>query len=523
MPKFVITDSYSPPNSPSLGGGLPFGFMEIQMIIAAQKAGFESYRMICQSLREENGKTTANLVSVKLRNIDLLERIIEDQEVLKSLIDTSNIRLKALYDSGKITDPNWSQHNQKISPFTAFYLHRIFTVNKGQPESQDLIQQIKTLAARDSAIDFNPEEGFLERTPMPDVDLEKFLRAEGGVNENVVYIRGLVRADDNRVLPQLTKLREITKAKFPVSPESQVFYDKQIVIDDPRLRKYTVPTICCTADEMGRLVTFYKEQGFKEGLVLKPGNGGSFGGTGIVVLDPNIADDKIEEAIGQAILKMHDDVDKRYKTDFSLQSIVAQKRLHNLSADGELRAGDIRFTIINGELIGAALRYSDDKDVKVLSYEMTKSVLPDNLSFTKENIEILRSKSSEEQKSYYDTLLKMYEAVMDVVAWSKENRHFHNGVDMLLGRDSDGSWQFCLTEVNNVVPDCIPETCWLNKLAGESEDKVKICESIVGIIQNHQHITADIQALPATAVSYQTITRASSVSTSLESGVEGGA
>ena len=289
--------------------------------------------------------------------------------------------------------------------------------------------------------------------------------------------------------------RQNTKAKFPTTPESQKFYDKQIVIDDAVLRQYAMPTICCEASETEFLKDFYRSNCSSEGLVLKPGNGGSFGGTGIAVLEPNLTDEELSEEISKALLKMHGDVDRHYKTDFSLQNIVAQKRLNNLSADGDLRGGDIRFSIINGELVGAALRYSDNSEVKILSYELTKSVLPDNLSFTVENIEMLKERASEEDKAYYATLLKMHEAVTSVVSWSRENKHFHIGVDMLLGRDSEGNWQFCLTEVNNVIPDCIPETQHLNTLAGESEARQNICKSIVDIVENNRHITADAESI----------------------------
>jgi len=89
----------------------------------------------------------------------------------------------------------------------------------------------------------------------------------------------------------------------------------------------------------------------------------------------------------------------------------------------------------------------------------------------------------------------MHEAVTNVVSWSRENKHFHIGVDMLLGRDSEGIWQFCLTEVNNVIPGCIPETQHLNTLAGESEAKQNICKSIVDIVENNRHITADAESI----------------------------
>lgn len=487
--KFITTDAYATDEIP-FGSGLPLEFMELQIAMAAQKEGFENYRVLCQTIKEIENKIVADLVWVKLSNIELLERIIENQEILELIVAASNVRLESLYQNGQISD-KLRQHDLKIFPLNAAYLNFVFTESKNLPESQNLIQLVTELAAQHPPIKFNSEEGFLKREMLRDVDLEEFLQSKENINENVFYIRSLLRADDKIILPLLKKLRKNTKAKFPVSPESQEFHDKQIVIDDPYLRKYTMPTMRCQSNEIESLVDFYKKEGFEEGVVLKPGNGGSFGGTGIAILNSNISDDEIGNVIIQEISEMFSDANKHYQTDFSVQNIIAQKRLNNLSFDGELRAGDVRFSVINGELVGAALRYCDNDDVKILSYEATKSVLPNNLSFARKNIEILRNASSEEKKSYYDTLLKMHEAVMDIVAWSKENRHFHNGVDMLLGRDKSGNWQFCLTEINNVTPDCIPETSWLNSYAGEGEDKIKICESIVRIIKNNQHITAN--------------------------------
>ena len=101
------------------------------------------------------------------------------------------------------------------------------------------------------------------------------------------------------------------------------------------------------------------------------------------------------------------------------------------------------------------------------------------MEFSEENILHLIAESAENPKrqQYFTNLLEVYHTAQNVTAWCKDHGHFHIGFDVLLGRDSHGNWGSCLTELNNIWPDCIPETNWINRKTKAAVTDV--CELVV--------------------------------------------
>lgn len=287
--------------------------------------------------------------------------------------------------------------------------------------------------------------------------------------------------------------------KFPVSPHSFDFNDKLVVQQDPQLQKFSLPCdvlkLKDNPDVARQLSELYKRYGDREGLVLKPYASSS--GNAIILLDAGIKDSDLQRKCEEAIEMFQRQAQAIARGYFiNYDSIIVQQRLHSLTTipgRDDLHCGDIRFTAINGELVGAVLRYSPSNVEQILSFQLVKPLLPDNLIFNRENIARLIIKSQEEKDfealAYYKNLADIHLVAMEVTRWCKENRHFHIGFDVLLGRNSEGQWRFCLTELNNVWPDCIPETRRINRDCLEEESKIDICKTIVESIMSNQYIS----------------------------------
>lgn len=482
MPKFVITCS----SSPEFKIWVPLGldFMWPEFWLAADKH-YEIYSGLIKTLQQnENGQILMDIARIRLVNSRLLQRVIFDEKNLRILLDLSNSILKEYPIEGH------EFHDPKKFPFSIFRLQYIAKTNQ---RVRDVLQEI---ANSDPKIEVEEDFTFCEQEKMRGVSLEEFLEPD-----DVFYIR-YCETFNAKLMKDLKSLHSIlsTKSvKFPVSLHSFDFNDKLVVQQDSELKKFSLPcdilTLKDNPDVVRQLSELYKSYGDREGLVLKPYASSS--GNAVILLDAGIKGDDLQRKCEEAIAMLQHQAQAIHRMYFiNYDSIIVQQRLHSLtmiSGRHDLHCGDIRFTAINGELVGAVLRFSPSNVEEILSFQIVKSLLPNNLIFNRENIERLIMKSQEEKDfealAYYKNLADIHFAAMEVTRWCKENQHFHIGFDILLGRNSQGQWRFCLTELNNVWPDCIPETRRINRDCLEEESKIDICRTIVESIMSNRYIS----------------------------------
>ena len=365
-----------------------------------------------------------------------------------------------------------------------------------------MISYLDALAAQEPPITWNKESTFISRTRIDNVDLKEFLEVEiaqqqGIQNENVFYIRDFKEGEQFVEINDCFRELENSGVKFPTSMLTLDLHEKMVVRDNSELSALTLPMDCFDISDGAGLVEFYKANCMSEGLVIKPYY--SFGGKGILFLEAGISDVDLPQKIAELLTKTQE-IEKDFKesgvsgtVDYS--KFIAQKKLFSLQNNDEnnLYAGDIRFSSINGELVGAALRYKEGGGDQVLSYAACRNLLPENNLFTLENIaaftEQARSENNQDKIDYYENLQRTFAVATHVNQWCKANGHFHVGFDVLIGRDSLGKWINCLTELNFGWPDCIPETRWINSRCGASQDRVRICDTIVKDVQSNNFIS----------------------------------
>jgi hypothetical protein len=325
------------------------------------------------------------------------------------------------------------------------------------------------------------------------VRLEEFC-AEG--RNNVLYLR---YANPKNLAP-FKELERSGAILFPASTASFEFNDKRVVAETDVLRKYSsvtalIPTKDRSFDELvNEVVKFYNNNCSKEGLVIKPEHGGA--GNGIVFVEAgyDLGHDnqaKLKERIAEEIGKSQSDHEAKYKKNVPYGGMILQKKVYSLVMDErKLPTGDVRVTIINGEIFGYAMRYGEEED-SALSYAPAKNILPNNQPFNKENIQHFIELNAPNQvvRQYYENLLYMYEIAQQTALWCKENKHFHVGADILIGRDSSGKYVTCLTELNNITPDGILKLMLLNKEVQALPELIDICGTVVRIITEGRCIT----------------------------------
>jgi hypothetical protein len=103
MPKFLIPTIYNNRRVKTesgflkengLGSGSALEFMLPQIIMAAQDAGYETYSVLYNTIkREEGGAIKADLVKIDLGNKDLIDRIMESEENFRGLTAAFNAAL----------------------------------------------------------------------------------------------------------------------------------------------------------------------------------------------------------------------------------------------------------------------------------------------------------------------------------------------------------------------------------------------------------------------------------------------
>ncbi len=468
-----------------------FDFMWPELEVAANEH-YEVYNLLYKSIEEDGEKINCHIAKVTFNNVGLLKKIIFDEKILNELtrISESCLATNPLTIEGQRV----FKHDPKKFPFSLARVSRL-VANLKNPE---IIAYLKSVASQEPTVPFDETLPLLVPEKMPSQDLKTFLK-----KDDVVYLR-YAEINNDAAFHALKQL-ESQEIKFPVSPDSMRFNDKLVVAQDPELKANSLPiTVIKTIDNpnlIAEIKDFYQRYGKSEGLVFKPYIGGS--GNAITILDPGIADGELDAKIAEIIEKTKQAIATLPESYFaSCEEIIVQQRLRHLTLDPaqpSLLAGDIRFTAINGELVGAALRYSEANVEKILSFEKTKSLLPDNKSFTRENIAEFIAKYQVEQDvvkaQYYENLLQVHEVATKVTKWCKDHGHFHIGFDVLLGRDSEGKWTFCLTELNNIWPDCIPETRRINCDNCESPEKIYLCDAIVDLVRSKRYISPSAPSL----------------------------
>lgn len=526
---FVLRDEAGFVKENGFGTGIPFEFMTAQLMIAAQRGGYEVYSMLYDTLKkDDSGVHRADLVKTELDNLDLLDRISRDEAAIRRLIALSNEVLS------KQKQVLTSARDEKVAEIAALeskerskkedlQLEEMRKILDSQNErlgregnwkhdirnwclgvvrlgfladhakNPAVLDFLRELAAADPAIKFDETKPFIKRTRVENVDLAAFLEAGKKDNENVFYIRDFREGEEFAQTNQFFEYLENLGVKFPTSMTTLMLHEKMVVKENPQLERHSLPMECFDARDLAAMAKFYKTHGRSEGVVLKPYL--VYGGKSVFFLEPGIADENLEERLQQIshqIKIQSAEITQRpeIKGSIDFSKIIMQKKLHNLFIDKEhdLYAGDVRFTAINGELVGAAMRYSEGEEEKALSYEGCRNLLPDNKLLTRENILAVLSEAGSDalKQEYYQNILAAYDAAQSVSSWCKEQGHFHVGFDILIGRDSAGKWTHSLTELNVGWPDCIPEHSWIDDKCGSNR---RICDDIVESLAKGNYIS----------------------------------
>lgn len=546
MPKFLIPSIYNNHRVETengfikqngLGSGLTLEFMLPQHVLAAQNAGYETYGVLYDTVRRaENGTIKADLVKIELGNKELIDRIMESEENFRGLTTVfdralarkrQDLLAKTETLQNKITefsaielrsaeqdlelkrDQDDLLHSQSLLSNDKNWHYSVWhcQLALGSLDQQilerkdpEIISYLDDLAAQNPPIFWDKESPFLSRTRINNVDLKEFLEVDasqqrGTQNENIFYIRDFKEGGQYSEINDCFRELENSGVKFPTSTITLDLHEKLVVRDNEALSTLTLPMSCSDISDSESLINFYRENCTSEGLVIKPYY--SFGGKGILSLEAGISDADLPQKIAELLTKAQE-IEKRFRendvsgtVDYS--KFIAQKKLFNLDNDNVLYAGDIRFSSINGRLVGAALRYKEGSGDQVLSYAPCRNILPENKSFTAENVsdfvERARLENNQNKIDYYENLQRTFETATQVNRWCKENGHFHVGFDVLIGRGSAGKWNNCLTELNVGWPDCIPETRWINSRCGANQDLVRICDTIIRDVANNNFIS----------------------------------
>lgn len=521
-----------------LGSAFSFEFMSPQLMMAAQKAGYETYSVLYDTVkRDETGKIKADLVEVKLNNVELMDQIAASEENLKDVIEAfkkalprrkeriteiksglemrveelegidarneeqenelqKNKGLLSSYETFLHDEKSW-KYSIRTFPISTYVLNQFGIIDK----DPDFVACLDKIAAQKiPPIEWNKDLPFSERARITDVDLKEFLEVgREGQNPNIFYIRDFKEGEKFNHVSECFKEIEKSGVKFPTSMETLDLHEKLVVKENEDLSKLTLSMDCFDINDSDSIAAFYRENCVSEGMVIKPYL--TFGGNGILFLEKNISDEELPRKIAEIIDKAKD-IEESLKgkdesegvIDFS--KIIVQKKLYSLKNDKEnnLYAGDVRFTAINGEFIGGVLRYTEnDEEDKPLSYEGCKNLLPNNEILKSENIaefvELARKEGNADKVDYYENIGRAFEVALEVTDWCKRNGHFHVGFDVLIGRNSEGKWTNCLTELNIGWPDCIPEHRWNNTRCGDSEDKIRICDKVLDIVKEGEYIS----------------------------------
>lgn len=378
--KFIITNRSSGKESERVVRSA-IGFMEPYLQVAASKAGYEVFCLSYNSLRSyEHGNHYCQVAQAVFGNIDLLEIILMDQSIIDRITAISERK------SGK-------KHDPKNNPLTVFRLNDLLQ----DPEFLELMQKL----AAEHQVSFDKDVKFIAEQNRKEVNLEEFC-AEGG--ENVVYLR---YAHKGQNLDKFKRLSASNAVRFPVALASFEFNDKNIVIESPQLVRYSTVTEVLKVDPqeevfISKIIAFYNKHCATEGLVIKPENGGA--GNGIVFLEHGYRLDEesqltLRTRIIEELAKSREEYSRRYLRE--CDSMILQRKVYSLATDEtKLPTGDVRVTIINGEVVGYALRYSEKEGA--LSYALAKNILPDHKDFTPENIKyFIENSASETEKQYY--------------------------------------------------------------------------------------------------------------------------
>jgi len=516
---FVVKDEAGVTRENGMGSGIPFEFMSAQLFVAAQKGGYETYVMLYDTLtKSEAGVSKADLVKVELGNLALLERISRDETAMRKLIALSNevllqqkqeLILARDKEMAKIVELEAKEMNDQVEKELADARKMLKSQNErlqretnwkhdirdwafgivrlgylaNERKDPQILEFLRDLAAREPAIVFDEGTPFIKRRRLEQVDVAEFLEAGIAGNQNALYIRDFKEGEEFAPTTEFFTYLERSGVKFPTSMETLAIHEKMVVKENPELEKHSLPMECCKLDDIGAMVEFYKVHGRTEGIVIKPYL--VYGSKSVFFVEPGISDEDLEacmKKLSQEIKEKSGKVTERKEMkgiiDFS--QIIMQKKLHNLFKDQEhgLYAGDVRFTAINGELVGAAMRYSEDEQEKALSYSPCRNLLPDDKLLTRENILVVLGESRDDaaKQEYYQNILAAYDTAQSVTAWCKDHGHFHVGFDILIGRDSAGKWTHSLTELNVGWPDCIPEHSWIDGKCGSQRN---ICDDIV--------------------------------------------
>ncbi|MBU6339379.1 MAG: hypothetical protein KGQ36_05375 [Rickettsiales bacterium] len=521
-----------------LGSAFSFEFMAPQLMMAAQKAGYETYSVLYDTVKkDEEGKIKADLVEVKLNNAELMDQIAASEENLKEvikafekalprrkerMIEIKNglaMRVEELEASSKrneeqekelqinkgllssyetwLSDEKSWKYGIRTFPISTYVLNQFAVIHK----DSDMIECLDRIAAqKNPPIFWDKDKLFSERVRIPNVDLKEFLEVGcEGQNRNIFYIRDFKEGEKFNHISECFKELEQSGIKFPTSMKTMALHEKLVVKENEDLSKLTLPMDCFDISDAEAIANFYHQNCVSEGMVIKPYL--TFGGNGILFLEKNISDEDLPKKIAEIIDKakeIEESLKGRDESDgvIDFSKIIVQKKLCSLKNDKEnnLHAGDVRFTAINGEFIGGVLRYvENDEEDKPLSYEECKNLLPNNKILNQDNIaefvELARKEGNADKVDYYENIGRAFEVALKVTNWCKENGHFHVGFDVLIGRNIEGKWTNCLTELNLGWPDCIPEHRWNNTKCGESEDKIRICDRVLDIVGRGEYIS----------------------------------
>lgn len=313
---------------------------------------------------------------------------------------------------------------------------------------------------------------------------------------DVFYVRAINAAKSSRRFKDdLAYFESKSMAIMPVKSGSFNFNDKLICFEDSTLSRYSGLNALIvrhntasesdesfvgleTYDNVVEIAEFYKIHGKNEGLVLKPYK--CVGGDNIFIINPKIEnEEELHATVRQALQGIDALPNKEY-----ISKIIVQRKLFNLQyasgiTDPGYKRGDLRITIIAGEYAGSCLRCSLGNVHNITQGNGSLNLLDDDMPFSTDNIRSYCEKYrlSEEYKCL---LLEIYDHVIpSLKKWCSENNHFHIGFDLLIGQDSRGNWQYCLTEANNITPDAVFSCDKINAASGNT---MRIAEYAYGKI-----------------------------------------